>query len=400
MRSVNETRTEVLIVGAGPAGLAVAACLRREGVAFEVLEQAGSVGPRWREHYERLHLHTFRDTSALPHQPWPAGVPGYPSRQQVVDYLESYARRFEIAPRFSREVRRLAPRSGGGWVAEARGPEGEERWLARHLVVAAGYNREPYHPRFAGDDGFEGAIVHSRAYREGRGWRGKRALVVGAGNSGAEIALDLFEHGAETAMCVRSPTHVSPRDLFGFFPAQLAGLAMSWLPARVADRVALPLTKRLMGDLSAFGITRPALGPLEVLAREGRVALLDIGTVELIRQGRVTVYPGIARFDAREVAFVDGRRAAFDLVVLATGYRPALSGFFDGAAGGSRLADAILDERGYPRVFGAEVPGAPGLYFIGYSNPPTGALFTIAREAKRVAKGIARVSAAPSEVRA
>src|SRR5690606_37685061 len=139
-------------------------------------------------------------------------------------------------------------------------------------------------------------------------WRGKRALVVGCGNSGAEIALDLFEHGATTAMCIRHPTHVSPRDVLGVIPTQVLGLAMSWLPPKVSDRLALPLTKRLVGDLSAYGITRPQEGPMELLATKGRVPLLDIGTVELIRQGRIVVVPGIERFDARELVFVDGRR--------------------------------------------------------------------------------------------
>lgn len=379
---MSETTTEALVLGAGPAGLAVSGLLERAGVPFELLERADRVGPRWRSHYERLHLHTFRDLTRLPDHPWPRGVASYPSRDQVVDYLDEHARRHALRPRFEREVVRLA-REGTRWVATTRGPHGDERWSAPRVVIATGYNRVPHRPTWPGEASFTGQVMHAYDYRNGRAWRGKRALVVGCGNSGAEIALDLFEHGATTAMCIRHPTHVSPRDVLGVIPTQVLGLAMSWLPPKVSDRLALPLTKRLVGDLSAYGITRPQEGPMELLATKGRVPLLDIGTVELIRQGRIVVMPGIERFDARELVFVDGRRRPFDVVVLATGYRAALEGFLDGA-------ERFVDARGYPTAHGREHPDAPGLFFVGYRNPPTGAIHDIAKEATRVAAAITK----------
>lgn len=378
---MNETSTDVLVIGAGPSGLAVGGCLKRAGVAFELLERASKVAPRWRDHYERLHLHTFRDLSRLPDHPWPLGVAAYPSRDQVVAYFEEHARKNALQPRFDREVTSLR-REGAQWVATTRGPHGDERWSAPRAVVATGYNRVPNRPRWPGEEGFSGRVMHAAEYRNGREWLGKRALVVGSGNSGAEIVLDLFEHGATTAMCVRHPTHVSPRDLFGVIPTQVLGLGLGWLPPKLFDRLALPMTKRLVGDLSAYGITRPERGPMELLQATGRVPLLDIGTVELIRQGRVTVYPGIERFDGSDVVFVDGRRATLDVVVLATGYHAALEGFLEGA-------ERLVDGKGHPTAFGEEHPAAPGLYFVGYRNPPTGAIHDIAKEAVRVAKSIA-----------
>src|SRR5580693_9446913 len=122
--------TDVIVLGAGPAGLAVAGCLRARKIPFVVLEQADAVGATWRRHYERLHLHTVARFSALPRMGWPEGVPMYPSRVQVVDYLERYARRFQIEPRFGQAVTR-ARRDGGRWVVTSSGGE----LSARALVV-------------------------------------------------------------------------------------------------------------------------------------------------------------------------------------------------------------------------------------------------------------------------
>ncbi|MCA9612788.1 MAG: NAD(P)/FAD-dependent oxidoreductase [Myxococcales bacterium] len=381
---VNETTTQVLVLGAGPAGLAVGGCLRSAGVPFELLERASTVGHRWRNHYERLHLHTYRDLTKLPDHPWPLHVASYPSRDQVVAYLDEHARKNALTPRFEREVVRLA-REGAAWVATTKGPHGDERWVAPRAVIATGYNRVPHRPTWPGEPSFAGTIVHAVDYRNGRAYRGKRALVVGSGNSGAEITLDLFEHGARTSMAIRHPTHVSPRDLFGVVPTQALGVALGWLPPKVFDRLALPLTKRLVGDLSAYGITRPDQGPMELLQKTGRVPLLDIGTVELVRQGRITVFPGIERFDGSDVVFVDGRSEPFDVVVLATGYHAALEGFLDGA-------ERLVDGKGHPTAHAQEHPEAPGLYFVGYRNPPTGAIHDIAKEARRVAGAIGRAT--------
>ena len=184
-------QTSVIILGAGPSGLAAAGCLREKGVPFIVVERAGAVGSTWRAHYERLHLHTIKQFSALPGLPWPSTVPMYPSRAEVVAYLERYAAKFQIEPRFGCEVT-SARHDGAQWVVRA----GESEIHARGLIVATGYNRVPKQPSWPGQSTFRGEIIHSSAYRNGAAWKGKRALVVGIGNSGGEIAIDLWEHGA------------------------------------------------------------------------------------------------------------------------------------------------------------------------------------------------------------
>jgi cation diffusion facilitator CzcD-associated flavoprotein CzcO len=368
---------DVLVLGAGPSGLAVGACLRTRGVRFDILERADAVAHTWRNHYERLHLHTVKQYSALPHMPWAEHVPMYPARADVLAYLDAYAERFNLAPRFGETVTRVR-RVDGAWQVDHT--TGSAR--ARAVVIATGYNRTPNIPTWPGQELFTGEVMHSRAYRNGKAWRGKRALVVGAGNSGAEIALDLWEWGAQVALCIRHPVHVVPRDVWGI-PAQVNSLrVMSRLPIAVADRLSIAMLDRIVGDLRPWGIERPALGPIAQLERHGRVPLIDVGTLALIKQRHLTVVPGITRFEAQHVTFDDTRSLPFDVVVLATGYRAAIDDFLDDAA-------RHLDARGLPYQHGVE-SDAPGLYFIGYRNPVTGALHDIAREAARVADHIAR----------
>ena len=357
--------TETVIVGAGPAGLAVGACLRRAGHEITILEKHDAVGWSWRNHYERLHLHTTRGGSALPYRSLPRAWPRYPSRAQVVEYLEDYARAFELTPRFDEAVTR-ARREGDGWRIETS--RGEHR--AANLVIASGYNAAPYRPAFDGE--FTGALVHSSEYKTGADYRGKRVLVVGAGNTGAEIALDLCEQNASTVdLCVRSEVHVVARDMFGI-PAQMLAVLGAWIPRRVRDVIFHWLIRLTVGDLSRYGLVAPKQGVIAQIDGLARIPILDIGTIRLIKTGRIRVRPKIARFAGAAAEFSDGERADYDAVVLATGFRCGLD-YIEGAP---------LDERGRPR--GDE----PGLYFVGFRNVSTGLLREIAREAKRVARAI------------
>jgi indole-3-pyruvate monooxygenase len=220
-------------------------------------------------------------------------------------------------------------------------------------------------------------------HKNGASYRGKRALVVGLGNSGGEIALDLWEHGAETSLSVRSPTHVVPRDLLGILPSQVNSLfLLGRLPPRIADRIAVALLGRVIGDLSPYGLPRPAVGPIAQVLEKGRIPLIDIGTVELVKQGLLKVFPAPRELTEEGVIFTDGREIPVDVIVLATGYRAALEGVLEDA-------ERHVDERGYPRRYGVEAE-TPGLYFIGYRNPLTGQLNDIAHESRRVAAAIAR----------
>lgn len=372
--------TDVLIVGAGPAGLAVSACLKDRGVAHSIVERAHDVASSWRRHYSRLHLHTVKQYSGMPGMPWPKDTPQYPSRQQVVDYLTQYAAARAVSPQFGVEVRRIA-REGDGFVVETNGPT----FTPTFVVVATGYNGVPNTPALPGLDAFPGMVVHSRDYQDPSSFAGKRTLVMGCGNSGAEIALDLAEQGVEVSMVVRGPVHVLPRDLLGR-PSQKTGVMLSPLPIGVRDAIIGTVMKVAVGDLSRWGIVRPKIGPLRMMTEQGRVPILDIGTIAMIKAGRIRVVPAVTAIVGNVVQFVGGASHEFDAIVLATGYRTGLSRIVQGF-------DAIADKRERPDAFGAE-SGIPGLYFIGFNNPATGALREIAIEAQRVAASLARTTKA------
>jgi cation diffusion facilitator CzcD-associated flavoprotein CzcO len=365
--------TKTVIVGAGPAGLAVAGCLSKLGEPFELLERREAVGASFRGHYRRLHLHTDKALSSLPHVPFAASLPTWVPRADVVDYLDDYARHFRLRPHFGVSLHRVERTLTGLVVTTDRGS-----LEAQNVVVATGYNRVPVRPSFDGLEQFTGPVCHSSEYVDGAPYQGKRVLVVGAGNSGAEIALDLWEHGAHPRLLVRGPIHVVPRALFGV-PVQRVSVGLRFLSAELVDKLSAPLTSLLVGDLTPFGLRAPSKGAAVTVRDEGRIPLVDVGTVALIRQGLLPVLPGIARFEATSVTCVDGRSHPIDAVVLATGYRSGLSDLVD---------RELLDDRDHPRAHGTRV--GSGLFFLGFSNPQTGALREIAIEATRIAEQIHR----------
>lgn len=367
------TDTTVLIVGAGPAGLAVAACLKERGAPFLLLEQSGRVGNAWRGHYDRLHLHTSRGMSGLPGYPMPRSYPRYPSRDQVVAYLEQYAAHFGIEPLFNQRLVR-AEQMDGRWVAHT--PDG--RFTAGALVLATGYTRVPIVPTWPGRELFSGPVLHSSEYRNGRRFTGQDVLVVGFGNSGGEIAVDLHEHGARPAVAVRGPVNVIPRDTLGISSLQW-NLLLSRLPGRLGDLVAAPLVYAYVGNVYKHGLRKNPLGPIEQIKTEEQVPLIDVGTVKLIKSGALPVYPGLERFTAGGVSFSDGRERAFDAVVLATGYRPEVSELIP-------QVDETVAPGGAPVASGQEL--LPGLYVCGFYVSRTGMLREIGIEARRIAESI------------
>ncbi len=367
--------TPTVVLGAGPSGLAVAACLKRRGLEFVQIDRAETVGSSWHGHYRRLHLHTVKGHSALPGLPFPARCPTYPSRQHVIDYLEAYAAHHALEPRLGVQLESAA-REDEGW--RLRTSAGELR--ARHFVVASGYNGVPHVPTWPGE--FTGDLLHSSGYRDGAPYAGRRVMVVGSGNSGAEIAIDAWEHGAQVSLCVRGPVHVVPRDV-GPLPAQVVGIAYSKLPMKVANGLSQILVRLAIPDLGRYGLTRPKRGPVEMVADEGRVALIDVGTLSLIRQGHIQVRPAIERFEGTKVRFVDGGAAPYDAIILATGFRARLDRFLD-------CTPEVTCERGVPRWHGRPCPPAPGLFFCGFANPISGLLRESALEAERIARYIDR----------
>jgi indole-3-pyruvate monooxygenase len=365
---------DILVIGAGPAGLATSACLRREGLAHVVLERAGEIAGAWHRHYDRLHLHTTKAHSGLPMMPWPKAAPRYPSREQVVQYLRAYATEHHVAPRLGVTVHALQ-RIGDRFTVDTSAGV-----MTPHIVVmATGYNCVPKLPSIPGLDRFQGSAIHACIYRNAAPYRGKRTLVVGCGNSGAEIALDLAEQGVDAAMVVRGPVHVVPRDLFGR-PTQHTNVLLSRLPLGLRDAIAMGVMGLVVGDLSRWGIKRPAVGPNRMIEESGRIPILDIGTIALVKQGKIRVLPAVQEIVPEGVRFAGGAQHPFEAIIFATGYTSGLDRLIKGF-------ETIADARGRPNRF-AEETRISGLYFVGFKNPPTGALREIALEAPRVARSI------------
>ena len=363
----------VLIVGAGPAGLATAACLKQRGIEPLVLEAGASLGNSWRHHYDRLRLHTVKQQSHLPGVPFANELARYPTRAEVIAYLEAYASRFAIVPRAAEAVRRVRA-AGDGFVVETA----RAVYRARAVVIACGLNRIPNPERLPGQERFRGTLIHSRDYRNADRFFDQRVLVVGAGNTGAEIAVDLAEHARPT-LALRSPVNIVPRDFLGM-PTQLTSIRMRRLPLKLADAVARLVSRLSFGNLARYGLPRPALGPLTAFKVRRRVPIIDVGTIAAVKRGDIAVKPAVVRFTETGALFADGSAAEFDAVVLAIGYRPALEGIV--------AVPGALDDEGYPRDWrgGAH----PGLFFVGYEQPSTGLLREIAIQAEAVAAAIAR----------
>jgi cation diffusion facilitator CzcD-associated flavoprotein CzcO len=368
-----------LVIGAGPAGLATAACLGRLGVQACVLERSDGVAASWRSHYRRLHLHTVKELSALPGLPFPEQAPRYVPREQVVRYLEAYADHFGIRPLFGVAVRRIEPLAAdAGWAAAC---EDGRRIEALHVVVASGANAHPRRPALPGEEAYQGTVLHSHAYRDPSPFAGRRVLVVGMGNTGAEIALDLCEAGVEVALSVRSAVNIVHRDVLGR-PTQRTSILLGRLPPRLGHTLTGWLRDLTVGDLSRWGLRTPRTSPLAQLRQEGRTPVIDVGTLARIRAGDIRVHPGIERLSGREVRFTDGQQAPFDAIVLATGYEAGLQGLVPGV-------DLGLDARGLPgQAIGRGARA--GLHFAGFDlRQPGGLLRTIAQQAQEVAQVVA-----------
>jgi indole-3-pyruvate monooxygenase len=369
--------TKTLIIGASISGLACAACLQRRGIEFIIIEKQDRVAAPWHDHYERLHLHTSKRCSHLPYKKFGRKIPRYPSRQQVIEYLDDYQRAFGIVPLFHEEALSVK-KEGDHWITETR----DGSFRSTYLVMATGAYGKPKAILFSGMETFPGKIVHSHEYKTGKAFKGQNVLVVGFGNSACEIAIDLVEQGARVSMSVRSAVNVIPRDVLGV-PVQELSLLLDVLSPRVADAISAPLLKWLTGDISKIGLRKLPYGPLEQIRRDGDAPVLDIGTIRLIREGHIQINGEIDRIEGRIVHFKDGGKRAFDAIVAGIGYWRDYAEIVDVDKG--RFEDLRVSTV-KQKYFGKE-----GLYFCGYWISPTGQIREIAADARRIAKNIAAI---------
>ena len=368
-----DQRAAVLIVGAGPAGLAAAACLARRGVEHILLEQGAGPGTSWASYYDRLRLHTVRRLSGLPFRPIPARYGQYLTRDQLTAYLRDYAAARRVSAQPGAEAVRARHDGESGWIIETP----TAVYQARALITATGIYRNPVRPRFPGMDAFGGSVIHSAEYRNAMSYAGQRVLVVGAGNSGAEIALDLATSAAHVGIAIRNGVNIVPRDLLGI-GIQRWAIFVASLPPAVTRAIAPPLLARSATRQRAAGIPRSPRSVLE--GGDGRVPVIGLGLIEAAHAGRVAIHPGVARLEPGRVVFADGTGAPYDAVVLATGFRPALD----------FLGDAITrDAAGFPPRIGQRSAEHPDLYFAGLNYSFAGTINNIRRESPGLADDVA-----------
>jgi len=362
-----DSPADVLVIGAGPAGLATSAALARAGVAHRVLERGDDVGHTWAHLYDSLVLHTAKGLSALPGLPFPSSTPRFPTRRDLLDYLRRYADAFHL-PIDTRTDVASVRRDSGAWVVRtAAGAD----LPARAIVVATGIVANPYEPAIPDRDTFRGRVLHSARYQRPDSFTGQRVLVVGAGNSAGEIAAELAHTGAQVTLAVRTGATVVPREVAGI-PIQYFGVALGALP-KSAQRLATSA----MGYVSTL-LHGSAVLPAPPQSACPKVPLIGLHLANALRAGTIRLKGGIAGFTDNGVRFNDMSEAPFDTVILATGYRAAVG----------MLGPLIhVDQCGFARRRdGVASEDQRDLYFVGHNYNIQGALYNIARDARVVAR--------------
>lgn len=368
-------QTNTLVIGASISGLALAASLQKQGIEYIIIEKESQAVAPWRNHYDRLHLHTNKRVSNLPYKKFDNTIPQYPTRQQVVDYLEDYQKEFKIDPVFNSEARSVK-RGDGYWLTETN----NETFRSKYVIMATGPFGEPKPVNFKGMETFPGKLIHSYAYKTGKSFKGQKVLVVGFGNSACEISIDLYEQGALPSMSVRSPVNVIPRDILGIPILEISQL-MSRMPPRIADMVNAPLMRLLFGDITKLGLKKMPYGPFEQIQKDGNVPVLDIGIIKHIRKGHIKIYQDIDHLEGSTVHFINSKKENFDAIIAGIGYYQNAAEIV--RADKTRFEDlrSCVDKQKY---FGKD-----GLYFCGFWIGPRGQIHEISLDAQKISKDIA-----------
>ncbi|XP_021660541.2 probable indole-3-pyruvate monooxygenase YUCCA10 [Hevea brasiliensis] len=350
-----------IIVGAGPSGLATSACLNQHSIPHIILEREDCFASLWKKYsYDRLHLHLKKQFCELPHMPFPASSPTYIPKDHFIKYLDHYVSHFKISPIYQRCVESASyDEATKKWKVMVRNVSSSEteEYSARFLVVASGEACNPFIPEVEGLNSFTGDALHSTQFGNGKAYRDKNVLVVGSGNSGMEIALDLANHGARTSIVVRSPVHILSREM-----VHLGLVMLKYFSLGIVDSLMVLFSKFVYGDLTNYGMRRATEGPFFMKVAYGKYPIFDVGTFDKIKAGEIQVLPAIQNIRGNEVLFENGRSHSFDAIIFCTGFKRSTNKWLKGD-------DYLLNEDGIPKPrYPNHWKGKKGLYCIGLSR--------------------------------
>ena len=285
-------------------------------------------------------------------------LPRYLSKDQFADYLAEYAQEFDLDIRHNCAVSRIS-KGESGYVVET---ENGETWHCEHCIIATGVNREPFIPDWKGKDDYQGNLTHAIHHKTGKDYAGQRVLVVGIGNTGAEICADCVEGGAAyVASSIRSYPMIVKRDPLGI-PVHVWGVTLFPFPVAFKDWLVSTIARLELGDLSRFGIKKPEWS----IFKDKRIPMIDVGYVGQLKKGNITVKPDIDCFTEKGVQFLDGTQEDYDSVIVATGYRTGLEKIID-------IPD-VIDADGNVIAENGENAPHRGLWFLGLLSSPAGVL--------------------------
>ncbi|CUH67309.1 Cyclohexanone 1,2-monooxygenase [Thalassovita gelatinovora] len=316
-----ETRDRLALIGAGPMGLAAAQLLAALKIDFQGFELHSDVGGLWdidaprSTMYDSAHLISSKKMTEFANFPMRDEVAEYPSHRELKQYFQDYARHFDLYRHymFGAEVLSCKPLggSGNGWEVTWRDAEGEHTQIFAGVLIANGTLSTPNMPDFKGS--FSGELIHSSAYRSASQFDGKRVLVVGAGNSGCDIAVDAIHHGTVCDLSMRRGYYFVPKYVFGK-PADTLGGAVK-LPMALKRVVDGLILKWFVGNPQKYGFPKPNYKLYESHPVVNSLVLYHAG------HGDIKIQPDIDRFDGNTVHFKDGTQADYDMVLAATGYK-------------------------------------------------------------------------------
>ena len=315
-----ETRMQppVLIVGAGSSGLAAAKNLKEFNIPFEVIEKADDVGGIWypgnptSSVYRSTHLISSKPLTEFTDFPMPADYPHYPNQRQVWEYFKAYARHFDLYPhiQFNTAIEHLE-KTADGWQATLS--TGEKRQY-RAVIIANGHNWDPKYPEFPGE--FTGEVLHSAQYKTPDILKDKVVLVVGAGNSGCDIAVEASQNARKTFHSVRRGYYYIPKFFFGRPADQIGEISLKLrLPLWVRRALNTALLKLMVGDPSQYGLPKPDHKLFETHP------IVNSQMLYFLAHGDIIPKPNIAEFNGNTVKFVDGSEEAVDIIIFATGFK-------------------------------------------------------------------------------